>query len=81
VTRAIAALSLSLCGCEIQTQEVARQCGVDEDQLDSSFEAVDQLPIGQSRVVGRCTLKKVGGSQRVVVLITKDRGLFMPGER
>jgi len=73
------ALTLSLSACEIASGEIARQCGVAEAELDAGFEAVDQLPVGQSRKVGRCTLKKVAGSERVIVLITKDGGAFMPG--
>jgi len=77
----LAAVTLSLCGCAIAPADVARRCGVAEAELDDGFEAVDQLPVGQSRKVGRCTLKKVTGSERVIVLITKDGGVFMPGRK
>jgi hypothetical protein len=79
VKLAVAALTILIGGCEIGPQEIAEQCEVLQAELDAGFNAVDRLPIGQSREVGRCTLKKVAGSQRVVVLITKDRGLFMSG--
>jgi hypothetical protein len=75
----LAALTFLLSGCEMASGDLARQCGVNEAQLDAGFEAVQQLPAGESRKVGRCTLKKVAGSERVIVIITKDRGIFMPG--
>lgn len=76
---ASAVLALPLCACEISSGEIARQCGVSQNQLDAGFAAVDQLSVDQSRKLGRCTLKKVAGSKRVIVLIGKDRGLFSPG--
>jgi hypothetical protein len=76
---AVVALMLSLGGCEIASADVANQCGVERAELDAGFEAVNDLPVGQSRKVGRCTLKRVAGSERVIVLITKDSGIFTSG--
>jgi hypothetical protein len=67
---------ISLCGCEIQPDQIAKQCGVDQAQLDAAFDAVGDMAVGQSRKVGECTVKRVAGSKRVVVLIAKDRGIF-----
>jgi hypothetical protein len=54
--------------------KVAQRCGVDEQQLNAGFEAVDNLAPHQSRTVGRCTLTRSVGQERVLVVITKKVG-------
>ena len=77
---AIAASVLALGGCQVGPQEMAQQCGVDQEQLDAGFRSVNQLRVGHSLNVGQCTLKKVAGSQRVIVVVTRKSGLFTPGQ-
>ena len=72
---------LALCGCEIAPEEVARQCDIDQANFDATFEAVDRLAAGQARNAGSCTFKKVTGSERVVVVITKTGGGIFPVSR
>jgi len=64
------ALALPVCGCAIGDHEIAKRCEVDERQLQAAFADVLELAPNGSRKVGRCTLTRSAGKQRVLVTIT-----------
>jgi hypothetical protein len=64
------AITLLLCGCVVSDREIAKRCDVDESQLQAAFAEVLASAPHSSRKVGRCTLTRSEGQQRVLVAIT-----------
>ena len=60
-------LVMFACSYGVSNGYLAKQCGVDETELNAGFDEVNGLAPDEERTVGRCTLKKSEDQKRILV--------------